>query len=121
VKWREAEPKSLADPILRRLIAVWDPDWAAVTSRSLMVALADLQPTGSPGPKIGYLTYLAEGRARVLPSGLAEQALRLGNGGVILGSGGGTGFLPVDRLRDFARDRSHNAAFGPTPTSRSKV
>lgn len=119
VKWGGAEPTSLADPILRRLIAAWDPDWAAVTSRSLIRVLADLQPAGSPGPKVGYLTYLSEGRARAVPSGLDEHVRRLDNGGVIVGSG--DDFLSADRLRGLAMDRRLDAAFGPTPTSRSKV
>ncbi|NIK54864.1 Imm52 family immunity protein [Kribbella shirazensis] len=119
VKWRDAEEDALADPILRQLVSVWDPDWAAVTSRSLMEAMAQVQPRGTPGPKVGYLTYLSEGRAQVLPDGLEKHVLRLENGGVVIGSEGG-GFLSEDKVGEFARDLKSSAAFGATPTSRSK-
>ncbi|TCC19499.1 Imm52 family immunity protein [Kribbella speibonae] len=120
VKWRAADDEPLADPILRHLVAAWDPDWAAVTSRSLMDALAEVQPRGTPGPKVGYLTYLSEGRAQVLPGGLEEHLLSLESGGVVLGSGEGNGFLSEDKVGEFARDLRSTAAFAATPTSRSK-
>lgn len=119
VKWRDAEEGALADPILRQLVSVWDPDWAAVTSRSLMEAMAEVQPRGKPGPKFGYLTYLSEGRAQVLTDGLEKHLLRLENGGVVIGSDEG-GFLAEDKVGEFARDLRAGAAFGATPTSRSK-
>jgi hypothetical protein len=119
VKWRDVEGEALAEPILRQLVSVWDPDWAAVTSRSLMGAMAEVQPRGTPGPKVGYLTYLSEGRAQVLTGGLEKHLLRLENGGVVIGSDEG-GFLAEDKVGEFARDLRSSAAFGATPTSRSK-
>lgn len=120
VTWRGAEPAALADPILRRLVATWDPDWAAVTSDPLMCALDDLQPRGRPGPKVGYLTYLSEGRARAMPADRAGHLQRLENGGGVLGASEGDGLLPEDELRDLVTDRRLEAALGPTPTTRSK-
>lgn len=119
VKWRGADLAEFADPILRQLISVWDPDWAAVTSRSLLNALAEVQPAGKSGPKVGYLSYLSEGRAQALPGGMDEHLLKLDNGGVIIGSGESDGFLSVDKATEFARGLKHSAAFSPTPTSRS--
>lgn len=118
VKWRAAE--ALADPILRQVVAAWDPDWAAVTSRSLLRALADVQPAGSPGPKVGYLTYLSEGRAQVLPGGLDKHLVRLENLGVVIGSGRSDGFLSDGEAGELARVLRSSAALSAVPTSRSK-
>lgn len=120
VRWPGTEPSALAGPLLRRLVTVWDPDWAAVTSRSLMDAMAELQPRGTPGPKIGYLTYLSAGRAEVLSGDLGKHLCTLETGGVVIGSGEGGGFLSEDEARAFATDLTSSAAFGATPTSRSK-
>jgi hypothetical protein len=120
VKWRGRDVAELADPILCRLVSVWDPDWAAVTSRSLLRALADVQPAGKSGPKIGYLSYLSEGRAEVLPGGVEEYLVRRENGGVVIGSDEGDGFLPVDEVGELARVLRGSAALSATPTSRSK-
>ncbi|RZT15347.1 hypothetical protein EV649_6136 [Kribbella sp. VKM Ac-2569] len=120
VRWRGVDAAVLADPILRRLVSVWDPDWAAVTSRSLMDALAEVQPAGKPGPKVGYLSYVSEGRAQVLPDGLEKHLLRIENGGVMIGSGESDGLLPVDKVSELAKVLRLSAAFSPTPTSRSK-
>jgi hypothetical protein len=120
VKWRGVDGAELADPILRHVVSVWDPDWAAVTSRSLLRALADVQPAGKSGPKIGYLSYLCEGRAEVLPGGVEEYPVRRENGGVVIGSGERDGFLAVDEVGELARVLSGSAALSATPTSRSK-
>ncbi|MFB6721181.1 Imm52 family immunity protein [Kribbella sp. NPDC056345] len=120
VRWSGAELGALAGPVLRRLVAAWDPDWAAVTSRSLMNAMAEVQPRGTPGPKVGYLTYLSEGRAQVLPGGLGKHLRELENGGVVIGSGEDDGFLSEDEVGAFARDLKSSAAFAAIPTSRSK-
>ncbi|MET9268777.1 Imm52 family immunity protein [Kribbella sp. NPDC003557] len=118
LKWRGAE--ALAGPILRQVVAAWDPDWAAVTSRSLLRALADVQPAGSPGPKAGHLTYLSEGRAQVLPDGLDKHLVRLENLGVVIGSDRSDGFLSDGEAGELARILRSSAAFSAVPTSRSK-
>jgi len=120
VKWRGIDVAELAYPILCHLVSVWDPDWAAVTSRFVLRALAEVQPAGKSGPKIGYLSYLSERRAQVLPGGVEERLLRRENGGVIIGSDEGDGFLPVDEVGEVARLLSGSAALSATPTSRSK-
>lgn len=120
VKWRGADIATLADPILRSLVSAWDPDWAAVTSRSFTDALAEVQPVGKPGPKLGYLNYLSEARAQALPGGLDKHLTKLDNGGVVIGSGEGDGFLSVDKATEFAKVLRLSAAFSPTPTTRSK-
>lgn len=119
VKWQGADAEALAGPILRQLVSAWDPDWAAVTSRSLMDALAEVQPVGKPGPKVGYLTYLSKGRARVLPGGVEMHLARLEDGGVIIGSGENDGFLSVDKVSEVAKELRPSEAFSATPTSRS--
>ena len=97
LKWRGADVGALAGPILRRLVSVWDPYWAAVTSRTLMRAVAEVQPAGKPGPKVGHLTYLSAERAQALPGGLDDKQLEtLDDGGIIIGSGEGDGFLSVE-------------------------
>ncbi|MEU0315098.1 hypothetical protein [Nocardioides sp. NPDC006273] len=97
LKWRGADVGALAVPILRRLVSVRDPDWAAVTSRTLTRALAEVRPAGKPGPKVGHLTYLSAGRAQALPGGLDDKQLEtLDDGGIIIGSGEGDGFLSVE-------------------------
>ena len=97
LKWCGADVGALADPILRGVVSAWDPDWAAVASRSLMRALAEVRPAGKPGPKVGHLTYLSAGRAQALPGGLDDKQLEtLDDGGVIIGSGEGDGFLSVE-------------------------
>lgn len=121
VKWRGADIAILAAPILRRLVSAWDPDWAAVTSRSFTDALAEVQPVGKPGPKLGYLSYLSEGRAQALPGGMDKHLTKLDNGGVVIGSGEGDGFLSVAKATEFAKVLRLSAAFSPTPTTRSKV
>ncbi|MEU6134428.1 Imm52 family immunity protein [Nocardioides sp. NPDC047086] len=121
VKWRGADVAKFADRVLRQLAAAWDPDWAAVTSRSLNEALAEVQPAGKPGPKLGYLNYLSEGRAKALPGGMDKHLERLDNGGVVIGSGEGDGFLPVEKIIEFAKVLRLSAAFSPTPTDRSKL
>ena len=121
VRWPGAELAALAGPVLRRLVAACDPDWAAVTSRSLMEAMAEVQPRGTPGPKVGYLTYLSEGRAQVLPDGVGKHLRELENGGVVIGSDQGDGFLSEDEVGVFARDLKSSAAFAATPASRSKL
>jgi hypothetical protein len=118
--WRGDDAAALAEPVVRLLVSVWDPDWADVTSMSLLEALADVQPAGKPTPHIGYLSYLSEGRAQVLPGGVEERLLRLEGGGVIIGAGEGDGFLPVDEIGEVARHLSGSAAFSATPTTRSK-
>jgi hypothetical protein len=118
--WRGPAAAKFADRILRQLVSVWDPDWGAVTSMSLMRALAELQPPGKPGPKVGYLTYLSDGRAQALPGGFEKYLLKLDGGGVILGSGESDGFLPAEKVAEFARALRPATAFSPTPTSRSK-
>jgi hypothetical protein len=120
VKWHAADPEALAGPILRRLASAWDPDWAQVTSTSLMSALVDVQPVGKRNPHVGYLTYLPEERAQVLPGGLEENLLRLESGGVVLGSGEGGGFLSVEEAGELARSLESSEAFAATPTTRSK-
>ena len=121
VKWRGADIATLADPILRTLVSAWDPDWAAVTSRSFTDALAEVQPAGKPGPKLGYLSYLSEGRAQALPGGMDKHLTKVDNGGVVIGSGEGDGFLSVAKATEFAKVLRLSAAFSPTPTTRSKV
>lgn len=120
VNWYGADPEALAGPILRRFASAWDPDWAQVTSTPLMSALVDVQPVGKRHPHVGYLTYLPEERAQVLPSGLEKHLLRLESGGVVIGSGEGDGFLSVDEVGDLARSLGSSEAFSATPTSRSK-
>ncbi len=120
VKWRGADIAILAAPILRRLVSAWDPDWAAVTSRSFTDALAEVQPAGKPGPKLGYLSYLSEGRAQALPGGMDKHLTKLDNGGIVIGSGEGDGFLSVAKATEFAKVLRLSAAFSPTPTTRSK-
>ena len=120
VKWRGADIAILAAPILRRLVSAWDPDWAAVTSRSFTDALAEVQPVGRPGPKLGYLSYLSEGRAQALPGGMDKHLTKLDNGGIVIGSGEGDDFLSVDKATEFAKVLRLSAAFSPTPTTRSK-
>ena len=120
VKWRGADIAILAAPILRRLVSAWDPDWAAVTSRSFTDALAEVQPVGRPGPKLGYLSYLSEGRAQALPGGMDKHLTKLDNGGIVIGSGEGDGFLSVDKATEFAKVLRLSAAFSPTPTTRSR-
>jgi hypothetical protein len=120
VKWRGGDVAELADPILCHLVSVWDPDWAAVTSRSLLRALAEVQPAGKSGPKLGYLSYLSGGRAEVLPGGVEEHLVRRENGGVVIGSDGSEGFLAVDEVGELARVLRGSAALSATPTSRSK-
>lgn len=120
VKWRGAEVATLADPILRQIASAWDPDWAAVASRSFTEALAEVQPAGRPGPKVGYLNYLSDGRASALPGGMDKHLEKLDDGGVIIGSGEGDGFLSVDKATEFAKVLRLSAAFSATPTSRSK-
>jgi len=61
LEWCGDDAVVFADPILRHLVSVWDPDWADVTSMSLLEALADVQPAGKPMPQVGYLSYLSEG------------------------------------------------------------
>ncbi|MFC0623147.1 Imm52 family immunity protein [Kribbella deserti] len=119
VRWAGAE--ALADPILRRVAAAWDPDWGNVTSRSLRDALAGLQPAGRPGPDIGYLNYLSEGRAQALPSGLDLQVVTLDEGGVIIGSGVSGDLLPLEKTAELAEVLRPSPAFAPTPTSRTKL
>lgn len=118
VRWVGAE--ALADPILRRVVTAWDPDWGNVTSRSLRDALAGLQPAGKPGPDIGYLNYLSEGRAQALTGGLDQQVVELDEGGVIIGSGGSGDLLPVEQTAELAEVLRLSPAFAPTPTTRSK-
>ncbi|GAA1526680.1 Imm52 family immunity protein [Kribbella lupini] len=118
VRWVGAE--ALADPILRRVVTAWDPDWGNVTSRSLRDALAGLQPAGKPGPDIGYLTYLSEGRARAMPGGLGQQVVELDGGGVIIGSSESSDLLSVEKTAQLAEVLRPSPAFAPTPTSRSK-
>ncbi len=118
VRWAGAE--ALADPILRRVVTAWDPDWGNVTSRSLRDALSGLQPAGKPGPDIGYLTYLSEGRAQALPGGLDQQVTKLDEDGVIIGSAESGDLLPVEKLAELAKALRPSPAFAPTPTSRSK-
>jgi hypothetical protein len=120
VKWRGVDGAELADPILRHVVSVWDPDWAAVTSRSLLNALAEVQPVGKSGPKLGYLSYLSGGRAEVLPGGVEEYPVRRENGGVVIGSGERDGFLAVDEVGELAGVLRGSAALSATPTSRSK-
>ncbi|HEY9252226.1 MAG TPA: Imm52 family immunity protein [Nocardioides sp.] len=121
VKWRGADVAKFAGPVLRQLASAWDPDWAAVTSRSLNEALAQVQPAGKPGPKLGYLNYLSEGRAKALPGGMDKHLDKLDNGGVLIGSGEGDGFLSVEKVTEFAKVLRLSAAFSPTPTDRSKL
>ncbi|MGH3353161.1 MAG: hypothetical protein ACRDPS_21030 [Nocardioides sp.] len=111
---------ALADPILRHIVSVWDPDWADVTAMSFMEALIDVQPVGKPTPKVGYLTYLSEARAQALPGGLENHKTNLDGGGAIIGSGEGDGFLSVDKATEFAKVLRLSPAFSPTPTDRSK-
>ncbi|TWD79601.1 hypothetical protein FB561_0663 [Kribbella amoyensis] len=92
-----------------------------MTSRSLTDALAGLQGAGKPGPDIGYLSYLSEGRAQALPGGLDQHLVKLDHGGVIIGSGQGSGFLTVEQAADLAEALRPGEAFSPTPTSRSKL
>ncbi|GAA0922778.1 Imm52 family immunity protein [Pseudonocardia zijingensis] len=119
VKWHGADAEAIADPVLRRIASAWDPDWAQVTSRSLRSALADVQPPGGRGPQVGYLTYLPEERARVLPGGVDGHLRKLESGGVVLGSAEGDGFPSVDEVRELARSLTSSEAFSATPTSRS--
>ena len=121
VKWRGADVAKFAGPVLRQLASAWDPDWAAVTSRSLNEALAQVQPAGKPGPKLGYLNYLSEGRAKALPGGMDKHLDKLDNGGVLIGSGEGDRFLSVEKVTEFAKVLRLSAAFSPTPTDRSKL
>ena len=109
VRWAGAE--ALAEPILRRIVSAWGPDWGNVTSRSLREALAGLQPAAKTGPDVGYLTFLSDQRAQVLPAGLDQQVVE---GGVIIGSGESA----VEKLAEVLRP---SPAFAPTPTSRSKL
>ena len=85
-----------------------------------MDALAEVQPVATPGPHVGYLTYLSEGRAKVLPGGLEKHLRSLDTGGVVIGSGEDNGFLSEEKVCEFARDLRSTAAFAATPTSRSK-
>ncbi|SDL22953.1 hypothetical protein SAMN05428985_111132 [Nocardioides sp. YR527] len=121
VKWRGADIAQFAGPVLRQLASAWDPDWAAVTSRSLNEALAEVQPVGKPGPKLGYLNYLSQGRAKALPGGMDKHLDELDNGGVVIGSGEGDGFLSVEKVTEFAKVLRLSAAFSPTPADRSKL
>lgn len=118
--WRGEDAGVFADPILRQLISVWEPDWAAVGPRSFMRALSEVQPVGTPEPKIGCLTYLSVGRAQALPGGIDKYVERLDDGGVVLGSGEGDGFLSVDEATELAKMLRLSAAFSPTSTSRSR-
>ncbi|WP_433007423.1 hypothetical protein [Kribbella sp. CA-294648] len=119
LRWAGAE--DLADPILRQVVTAWDPDWGNVTSRSLRDALGGLQPAGKPGPDIGYLNYLSEGRAQALPGGLDRQMVKLDDGGVIIGSGKSGDLPPVEQTAELAKVLSPTPAFAPTPTTRSKL
>jgi hypothetical protein len=121
VNWHAADPEALAGPILGQLASVWDPDWAQVTSTSLMSALVDVQPVGKRNPHVGYLTYLPEERAQVLPGGLEGHLLRLESGGVVVSSGEGAGFLSVEEAGELARRLESSEAFAATPTTRSKL
>jgi hypothetical protein len=102
------------------VVTAWDPDWGNVTSRSLRDALAGAQPAGKPGPDIGYLNYLSEGRAQALPGDLDQQVVRLDEGGVIIGSSESGDLLPVEKTAKLAEVLRPSPAFAPTPTSRSK-
>lgn len=102
LSWYGDEPAEPAGRILRRLVSAWQPDWAAVTSHPLLRELADVQPVGTPTPKLGYLSYLSPATAAGLPDDFAPHLLRLEDGGVMINSGEGTGFLPVERLRVLA-------------------
>ncbi|MER7606823.1 Imm52 family immunity protein [Nocardioides sp. NPDC127503] len=121
LKGRGEDAEALADPILRQLVSVWDPDWAAVAPRSIMRLLSEVHPVGEPGPKMGCLTYLSAGRAQALPSGMDKHLEKLDNGGVVIGSGEPDGFLSVEKVTEFAKVLRLSAAFSPTPTDRSKL
>ncbi|MFB6720682.1 hypothetical protein ACFCV3_10995 [Kribbella sp. NPDC056345] len=113
VRW--VGPETLADPILRRVVTAWDPDWGNVTSRSLRDALAGLQPAAQPD--VGYPNYLSEGRAQALPGSLEQQVVKLDEGGVIIGSGDSGDLLSLEKTAELL---GPSPAFAPTPTSRSK-
>ncbi|WP_350279746.1 Imm52 family immunity protein [Kribbella sp. HUAS MG21] len=118
VRWAGAE--ALAEPILRRLVAAWDPDWGNVTSRSLRDALGGPQGAGTPGPDVGYLNYLSEGRAQALPGDLDQQVAKLDEGGVVIGPDESDDLLSVEKAAALAEVLRPSAAFAPTPTARSK-
>ena len=103
LSWYGDAAAAPAGRILRRLVSAGEPDWAAVTSHPLLRELADVQPVGTPTPKLGYLSYLSAATAAGLPDGFAAHLLRLADGGVMINSGEGTGFLPVQRIRELAR------------------
>lgn len=117
LNWHATDVSMLAEPILRQIISVWDPDWGSVTSQNLMRALAEVRPAGTRTPALGYLTYLSGKRAQTLPGDLDT----LDNGGVILGAGEDGSFLPIEELIEYAKLLKPTEAFAPTPTSRSKL
>jgi hypothetical protein len=51
---------------------------------------------------------------------LERHLVKLDDGGVVIGSGEGSGFLSVEKAAELARDLGTSTAFSPTPTSRSK-
>lgn len=120
VQWHGAEAAAIADPVLRLLASVWDPDWAEVTSHDLMRSQAEVRPRGDRAPSLGHLTYLPDTRAQALPEGLQKHLRPHGDGGVIIGSGHSDGFLPSEQAVEFAAALRRTEAFSPTPTSRSK-
>ncbi|MFC7622323.1 hypothetical protein [Microlunatus sp. GCM10028923] len=113
--WSGDAAAAPAERILRRLVATWEPDWAAVAPRSLLRELADVQPVGTPTPKLGSLSYLSAATAVALPDGFGPHLLRLEDGGVMINSGEGTGFLPVQTLRELARSLNDHPAARPAP------
>ncbi|MEU8226761.1 Imm52 family immunity protein [Kribbella sp. NPDC048915] len=118
LKWRDGV--DVAGVILRQLVSAWDPDWAAVAPRSFQRAMTEVQPVGSPGPKLGCLTYLSEGRAQALPGGMDKYVEKLDNGGVVIGSGEGDGFLSLDKATELVEMLGSGTALSPVPTDRSK-
>lgn len=121
LKWRGEDATAFAAPVLRQLVSVWDPDWAVVAPRPFMRALSEVQPVGTPEPKIGCLTYLSAGRGQALLGDMDKHLEKLDNGGVVIGSGEGDGLLSLDKATELARMLRLSAAFSPTPTSRSKL
>ncbi|GAB3766928.1 hypothetical protein [Microlunatus parietis] len=115
VTWQRDDAAAPAGSILCHLVSVWEPDWAAVTSRSLLRELADVQPVGTPTPKLGYLSYLSAARAVALPDEFGPHLARLEDGGVMINSGEGAGFLPVETIRELAGMLNDHPAARPVP------